>query len=96
MKKVFLFAGVALFCVALVYAAATTFTNLKVNGTLEVDGATTLNGAVTAGTLVLPLVDVSVSTPTVLGQIVRDSSYKVYVGTNTSGLNGWQKVGPQS
>jgi hypothetical protein len=41
-------------------------------------------------------VDVTVSTPTVLGQIVRDSSYKVYIGTNTTGLNGWQKVGTQS
>jgi len=96
MKKGIVFAVAVLAFIALAYAAATTFTNLKVNGTLEVDGATTLNGAVTAGTFVLPLVDVTVSTPTVLGQIVRDSSYKVYVGTNTTGLNGWQKVGTQS
>jgi hypothetical protein len=96
MKKVFLFAEVALFCVALVYAAATKFTNLKVTGTLDVDGASSLNGAVTVGKLVLPLADVATSTPTVLGQVVRDSSYKVYIGTNTTGTNGWQKVGTQS
>jgi|WetSurMetagenome_2_1015567.scaffolds.fasta_scaffold201029_2 hypothetical protein len=95
MKKGILFSVVALFCVALVYAAATTFTNLKVNGTLEVDGATTLSGATTVSKLLIPQVDVAVATPTALGQLVRNSSYVLYISTLTSSPAGWQKVGSQ-
>jgi len=89
MKKGILFSVVALFCVALVYAAATRFTNLEVTGTLDVAGNATL------AKLVIPQVDVAVTTPTVTGLLVRNSSYVLYISTLTTGINGWQKVGTQ-
>jgi len=90
MKKGIVFAVAVLAFIALAYAAATTFTNLKVTGTLEVDGNATLSK------LIIPQVDVAVTTPTALGLVVRDSSFKVYISTLTTGVNGWQKVGTQS
>jgi len=43
----------------------------------------------------LPVVDVTVTTPTVAGVQVRTSAYVVYIATNTTGVNGWAKVGAQ-
>jgi hypothetical protein len=89
MKKGLLFSVVALFCVALVYAAATKFTNLEVTGDLSVGGNTTVSN------LIIPEVNVAVTTPTATGLLVRNSSYVLYISTLTTGINGWQKVGSQ-
>jgi len=90
MKKAMLAVVAVVAFMAIAYAAATKFTNVDITGTLNVDGNATL------AKLVIPEVNVLTSTPTVAGQIVRDSSFKVYIGTNTTGVNGWQKVGTQS
>lgn len=61
----------------------------------------TVTGTLTAGAMsvsggfVIPTVDVSVSSPTVLGQLVKTSAYVIYVATNVSNLAGWVKVGGQ-
>lgn len=88
---------------AIAYAAATKFTSLHVTNDLTVEGnstfATMTVSTVTASAfsvIKVPLANVTTSTPTVLGQIVRDSNYILYIGTNTTGTNGWQKVGTQS
>lgn len=95
MKKV-LIASIAIATfMAIAYAAATKFTNVDVTGDLSVAGTSTL-ATVSPTVLVIPTVNVLTSTPTALGQIVKDSSYKVYIGTNTTGTNGWQKIGTQS
>ena len=49
----------------------------------------------TLATLTLPTMDIAVTTPTVAGQLVKTSAYVVYVSTNTTGVNGWVKVGSQ-
>ena len=41
------------------------------------------------------VVDITISTPTAVGQIVVTSAYVVYISTNTTGVNGWVKVGSQ-
>ena len=43
----------------------------------------------------LEVVNVNTSTPTVVGQMVIDSSYKLYIATNTTNVQGWAKVGAQ-
>lgn len=90
MKKALIAVAFVATFMAIAYAAATKFTNVDISGTLNVDGNTTI------AKLIVPEVNVLTSTPTVVGQIVRDSSFKVYIGTNTTGVNGWQKVGTQS
>ena len=90
MKKLMIAVVAVVAFMAIAYAAATKFTDLHVTGTLQVDGNASI------AKLIVPEVNVLTSTPTVVGQIVRDSSFKVYIGTNTTGVNGWQKVGTQS
>ena len=65
---------------------------------LTVGGATTLTGAVTFGsTVVVPTVDITVTSPTVLGQLVKTSAYVLYIGTcvTPSKTTNWIKVGAQ-
>lgn len=88
-KGLIAFVAVVAF-MAIAYAAATKFTDVTVTGDLSVGRNATFSA------LIVPEVNVLTSTPTVAGQIVRDSSFKVYIGTNTTGVNGWQKVGTQS
>lgn len=90
MKKTMLALVAVVAFMAIAYAAATKFTDVTVTGDLVVGDQATF------GALVVPSANVLTSTPTVVGQIVRDSSFVVYIGTNTTGVNGWQKVGTQS
>jgi hypothetical protein len=90
MRKVTLALVAVVAFMAIAYAAATKFTNVTVTGDLSVEGQGTI------AKLTIPEVNVLTSTPTVVGQIVRDSSFKVYISTLTTGVNGWQKVGTQS
>ncbi len=45
--------------------------------------------------IVVPTVDITVTTPTITGQLVQTSSHVIYVATNTTNLAGWVKVGSQ-
>jgi hypothetical protein len=45
--------------------------------------------------IVVPTVDITVSTPTITGQLVQTPSHVIYVATNTTNLAGWVKVGSQ-
>ena len=95
-----LFAVIAL--VSLAYAAATKFTNVTVTGDLAVEGTSTTTGASTMALVTVnrlrlaESVNVSVATPTVAGQIVRDSTYQVYIASGTASPSQWVKIGTQS
>lgn len=88
--------------VGLAYAAATHFTNVVVDQTLTVTGQSNFTGAIvstntiTAKRLALgEAVNVAVSTPTVLWQIVRTSAGVVYIATGTTTPSQWSKIGAQ-
>lgn len=59
-------------------------TNLTVAGTLTASGG-----------VVIPTVDITVSSPTVNGQLIQTTAHVIYVATNTTNLGGWVKVGGQ-
>lgn len=82
--------------------------DVYIEGGLEVDGAVRHDGAVTNNSTtalvglatftlgpVIPAVDVTVSSPTVTGQIVRTSDGEVYISTGTGVVSAWSKVGGQ-
>jgi hypothetical protein len=77
--------------------------DVAVTGTLTTTGATTQTGAlgvtgmITAtGGLTLPIVDVTVSSPTVLGQVVSTSAGLLYISTAAvADVDSWVKVGGQ-
>lgn len=48
-----------------------------------------------AGTLSVAIVDVTLSTPTAVGLIARNSSNILYISTATATAGSWQKVGAQ-
>jgi len=92
--------GVVVLFVALAYAASTTFTNVRVKGSLQVAGVSTMDsvsaGQVTlTGGLILPVVDVAVSTPSAAGLLVRTAASVVYISTGTANPTQWSKVGAQ-
>lgn len=63
--------------------------NATVTGTLTA-GAVSVSGG-----FVIPTVDITTTSPTVVGQLIKTSTYVVYVATNVTDLNGWVKVGGQ-
>jgi hypothetical protein len=76
--------------------------DLAVTGTLTTTGATTQTGAMTVtgvltanGGIKIPVVDVTVTTPTVVGVLSRTSAGVVYVSTATVAVGDWIKVGAQ-
>jgi hypothetical protein len=88
--------------VGLALGAYTTFTDLKTTGdmlvgdTLTVVGDTVLGGPATADYIILSeAVNVAVTTPTVVGQLVRNASFVVYIASGTAGVSQWIKVGAQ-
>lgn len=97
MKKGNVIAGIIATVVflAVAYAGTTRFGNLLVKENLEVTGTTTLTGAL-ASPLVPYTLDVTVSTPTAVGQLVQDASHILYMSTGTANVNQWQKVGTQN
>lgn len=72
---------------------------LKSGSTLDVQSGTTVNfqGTITppAGGWPLPVVDITVSTPSVAGLLVQTSASVVYVSTAAVGVANWIKVGAQ-
>jgi len=90
MKKLLLAVLLTFAAVTAGYAAATKFTELEAS-------TMTVTNRLTAGSVLaaLPVVDITVSSPTVAGALVRTSAYVVYIGTNTTNLQGWVKVGAQ-
>jgi hypothetical protein len=91
MKKLLLAVLLTFGLATLAYSAPTVFTDLKVTGNLEV--VTSVTPPATGAAI--PLVDVTVTSPTVAGVLVRTSAYVVYISTNTTNLLGWVKVGGQ-
>lgn len=80
--------------------------DLKLNGNDILDsggttritvGATTaITGALTvSGNLVVPTVDVTATTPTVVGALVKNASGVLYISTATVAVGDWIKVGGQ-
>lgn len=80
--------------------------DLKLNGNDIVDssgttritvGSTTaITGALTvSGNLVVPTVDVTSTTPTVVGALVKNASGVLYISTATVAVGDWIKVGGQ-
>lgn len=80
--------------------------DLKLNGNdiLDSNGTTRLTvgstnaivgGLTVSGNLVVPTVDVSVTVPTVVGAIVKNSSGVLYISTATVAVGDWIKVGAQ-
>lgn len=45
--------------------------------------------------VVIPTVDITITTATVVGQLAQTSAHVVYVATNATNLAGWVKVGGQ-
>lgn len=93
----------------LAFGAYTTFTDLKTTGDLLVGNNATITGDLAvagdssvSGGLALDFVtldsavNVSVTTPTVVGQLVRDASFILYIATATTSTSDWIKVGTQS
>ena len=87
----------------------TTYTNIQATGDLlvgddativgdiNVAGTATLSGVITTDSVVLDgIIDVAITTPTVVGQLAIDSSYNLYISTATDSLSDWIKVGTQS
>lgn len=71
---------------------------LVVGGSTTHIGSTTFSGAVSFGSsVVVPTVDITVTSPTVLGQLVKTSTYVLYIGTcvTPSSTTNWIKVGAQ-
>ena len=72
---------------------------LKSGSTLDVQSGTTVNmqGTITppSGGWPIPTVDITVTTPTATGLLVKTAAFVVYLSTNITGVNGWQKVGTQ-
>lgn len=64
--------------------------DLLVADELTVVGATTFTGAV-----ILPTVDVAVTSPTVVNQIVKTSAYVLYISTAVGKVSNWIKIGGQ-
>lgn len=83
MKKLLLAVLLTFGLATLAIAAATRFTDLEAQRIEATKGYK------------LPVVDVAVSTPTETGLLVRTSGYVLYISTNATGVNGWQKVGGQ-
>ena len=110
MKGNFLAAIFGLFLmIGLAFGAYTTFTDLQTTGDLlvgddctitdelTVAGETTLSGATNSDSFTISgIVDVAVTTPTVVGMLVMDSSYILYIATATTSIADWIKVGTQS
>lgn len=80
--------------------------DLKLNGGDIVDSAETTRLTVGANNAFVgyvtatvgfkpPIVDITASTPTVTGLYVQTAAFVLYVSTNATGVNGWQKVGGQ-
>ena len=75
---------------------ATVVDDLTVGGDLALTGNASIGGNATLDYLVLSqAVNVAVTTPTVVGQLVRTSAYVVYIGTGTARTDQWVKVGGQ-
>lgn len=94
--------------VAVAYAASTKFTSVTITDTLSVGGASILSGNIsTSGDLtasgniigsrvqLVGTVDVAVSTPLVVGQLVRTSTNVLYISTGTTNPTQWSKIGAQ-
>jgi hypothetical protein len=82
------------------------FTNLYLSGTVSVAtvsattvSATTLSATnVTASSLtaVVIIVDVTLTSPTAIGQLGINTTGTLYISTGTGAINKWMKVGTQS
>lgn len=71
-------------------------TRITVGSTNAVTGAMTVSGALTvSGNLVVPTVDVTTTTPTVVGALVKNASGVLYISTATVAVGDWIKVGGQ-
>lgn len=60
-----------------------------------VTGTLTAAAVSVSGGFVIPTVDITTTSPTVVGQLIKTSTYVVYVATNVTDLGGWVKVGGQ-
>lgn len=93
---------------AVAFAAYTTYTNLRVTNDLLVDNDVSVGGdlAVTGGTtltgpgsfpyaVLTSTINVSVSTPTYVGQLALHSNFDLYVASGTANPTQWIKVGGQ-
>lgn len=80
--------------------------DLKLNGNdildssgttrITVGSTTAITGALTvSGNLVVPTVDVTATTPTVVGALVKNASGVLYISTATVAVGDWIKVGGQ-
>jgi len=73
-------------------SGATSITgNTDITGTLDATGEITGDALTISG-----VVDVAVATPTVVGQLIVDSNYELYISTATDSIADWIKVGTQS
>jgi len=87
---------------ALTVSGATTLSGgisgaTSLTGNTDVTGTFDATGAITGDSLTISgVVDVTVTTPTVAGMLVIDSSYILYIATATTSVNDWIKVGTQS
>lgn len=69
---------------------------LTVGGATTHVGSTTLTGAVAvSGVFTFPVVDITVTSPTVAGQYCTTSAYLLYVATSTGKVANWIRVGAQ-
>lgn len=89
-NKILVGLSVVVCCIALAYAAATTFDNVRVKGTLQVDGITTFNGSPK-----VPVINILTSTPTAAGLLAQTTNYVLYISTAANGTTNWIKVGAQ-
>ena len=70
--------------------------DLYVADELKVSGTTTLVGPVTVGGVItLPVVDITVTSPTVAGQMCTTSTYLQYISTAAGKVGNWIRVGSQ-
>lgn len=69
---------------------------LNVAGTATVAVSSNTTSTTTPFVFFVPTLDVTVTTPTVVGQMGVTSAGKVYVATTTVDVNSWKIVGTQS
>ena len=96
MKKLIVSLLLVASVVAVAYAAYTTFTDLKVTHNLVVDNDVSVAGKLTVPyTVMSSTINVSVSTPSYVGQLALNGSYVLYVASGVANPSQWIKVGGQ-
>ena len=67
----------------------------SISGNVGISGTATVGSLSNSGVTVVGVVDVTVSTPSAVGQLVRTSANILYISTATATAGSWQKVGAQ-